>query len=148
MEPGYIEFDESLSRVYRKVGRVLAFRSKDPFDFHKSWDRQSLPEGSWIIVPLVGVQSSDDVYGCDGVEFAKTYQPVAAGQPHTYEKRGVVHAYRPGTPFIVRTVVRGRVEVDRAKGGAMDWLVRNTHGSGEIYRVSDLTFLATYVPVE
>jgi hypothetical protein len=154
MEPGCSAFDESRARVYRKVAWVLAFRSKDPFVFSKPWGNgggrveQTLTEGSWLIIPLKDGQAGDDVYGCAGDEFLETYRPVGADRPHTYEKHAIVHAYRPGQPFAVRTIVGGRVEVDRSMGNAMDWLVRNTTASREIYRVSDLIFQSTYVLVE
>ena len=142
MELTYIEFDGLLARVYRKTGRVLAFRSDDAFVFHKPWGIQHLPEGSWIIVPLSDGRPIGDVYGCHREAFVTTYSPVGTDQPHIYEKHAAVHAYQPGKPFAVRTTVAGYSETDPATGGATDWLVQNP--GGEIYAVSDVVFRATY----
>jgi len=142
MELAYIKFDSSLARVYRKISRVLAFRSDDAFVFHKPWGVQHLPEGSWVIVPLSNGQPTGDVYGCHREVFVTTYTPAGGDQPHTYEKHAVVHAYQPGKPFAVRTAVAGYSETDPATGGATDWLVCNP--GGEIYAVGDVVFRATY----
>jgi hypothetical protein len=144
MELAYVEFDRSFARAYRKTSRVLAFRSDHAFVFHKSWGVQHLPEGSWVIIPLMDGRPTGDVYGCRPEAFVTTYRPASADQPHAYEKHAVVHAYQPGKPFAVRTTVAGDVETDPATGGATDWLVQNP--LGEIYAVNDVVFRATYQP--
>jgi hypothetical protein len=146
MELAYIKFDSSCARKYRKTSRVLAFQSEDPFDFHKSWGLQHLPEGSWIIIPLMEGRPTGDVYGCNREAFATTYRPTAGDQSHTYEKHAVVLAYQPCKPFVVRTIVAGYSETDPAMGGATDWLVQNP--LGEIYAVRDVVFRATYQSAE
>jgi hypothetical protein len=137
-----LDFDRSLARAYRKTSRVLAFRSDDAFVFHKPWGIQHLPEGSWIVVPLIDGRPTGDIYGCHRESFVATYRLAGADQPHIYEKHATVRAYQPGRPFAVRTEVAGFRETDPATGGATDWLVQNP--GGEVYVVSDLVFRATY----
>jgi hypothetical protein len=142
MELDYTEFDQSLAQAYRKTSRVLAFRSDDAFVFHKPWGVQHLPEGSWVIIPVIDSRPTGDIYGCHREAFVSTYRPVGPDYPHTYEKHALVQAYQPGKPFVVRTTVAGYPETDPATGGATDWLVQNP--GGEIYAVNDVTFRATY----
>jgi hypothetical protein len=142
MELPYLEFDSTLAKAYRKTSRVLAFRSDDAFVFRKPWGVQELPEGSWIIVPLSDGRPTEDVYGCHRESFVSTYRPVAADQPHTYEKHAEVDAYQPGKPFAVKTIVADFVETDPATGGDTDWMVRNP--GGEVYIISDVVFRSTY----
>jgi hypothetical protein len=142
MELDYIEFDQSLAKAYRKSARVLAFRSDDALVFYKPWGVQRLPEGSWVIIPMIDDRPSGDIYGCHREAFVSTYRPADPEHPHTYEKHAIVQAYQPGKPFAVRTSVAGYPETDPAIGAATDWLVQNP--GGEIYSVSDVAFRATY----
>jgi hypothetical protein len=142
MKLPYLDFDRSLAKAYRKTSRVLAFRSDDAFVFYKPWGNQNLPEGSWIVVPLIDGRPTGDVYGCHREAFVATYRPAGGDQPHTYEKHATVYAYQPGRPFAVKTKVAGFCETDPATGGDTDWLVQNP--GGEIYIISDLVFRATY----
>src|SRR5262245_15449739 len=145
MKLPYLDFDRSLALPYRKTSQVLAFRSDDAFVFRKPWGEQSLPEGSWIIIPLKDGRPSGDIYGCHPQAFITTYKLVGPDQQDTYAKHAVVYAYQPGEPFAVRTQVGGVIETDPATGGATDWLVQNP--GGEIYIISDLVFHTTYQPV-
>ena len=142
MELDYITFDESLAKKYSKVSRVLAFRSDDAFVFQKPWGVQDLPEGSWIIIPLLEGRPTGDVYGCNREAFVRTYRTVDGNHPNTYEKHAVVRAYQVGRPFFIRTIVGGYAETDPAIGGPTDWLVQNP--GGEIYAISDVIFRSTY----
>lgn len=144
MELRYLQFDRSLAKPYRKTSRVLAFRSDDAFVFHKPWGVQSLPEGSWIIVPLKDGRPTGDVYGCNSKSFVRTYKLANADQQYTYEKHAVVYAYQPGEPFAIRTKVDDFIETDPAIGDATDWLVQNP--GGETYIISNITFRSTYRP--
>jgi hypothetical protein len=146
MELPYLEFDRSLANCYRKVSRVLAFRSDDAFAFHKPWGVQYLPEGSWIIVPLVDGRPAGDLYGCHREAFVTTYRPVGSDQSQIFEKHAIVHSYQPGKPCAIRTTVADFIETDPAICGATDWLVQNP--GGEIYAVSDVVFRATYQKAE
>jgi hypothetical protein len=145
MERDYTEFDQSLAKAYRKTARIVAFRSDDAFVFYKPWGVQHLPEGSWVIIPVIDGRPTGDVYGCHREAFVSTYRPVM-NHPHTYEKHALVQAYQPGRPFTVRTIVAGYPETDPATGGATDWLVQNP--GGEIYIVNDVIFRATYQEAE
>ncbi len=140
-----MQFDRSLASAYRKVSRVLAFRSDDAFVFQKPWGVQKLPEGSWIIIPLLAGGATGDVYGCHREAFVATYRAAADNSPYCYEKHAIVYAYQPGEPFAVTTEVSGFEETSPATGGATDWLVQNP--GGEVYIVSDLVFRRTYRPV-
>ena len=146
MELVYIQFDGALARAYRKTSLVLAFRSDDAFVFHKPWGVQHLPEGSWVLIPLVDGRPTGDVYGCHREAFVGTYAAADNRHPNVYKKHAVVRAYQPGKPFAIRTTVGGFSETDPATGGATDWLVQNP--GGEVYAVSDVVFRGTYQPVE
>src|SRR5262245_11695227 len=130
----YIEFDSSLGRRYRKISRVLAFRSNAAFVLEKPKGVQRLPPGSWLIVPVIDGFPSADIHGCEAGRFAATYHPCSGGESNLFEKHALVSAYQPGIPFEVRTVIEPWVEVDRGTGNATDWLVRN-HPGGELYAV-------------
>ena len=101
-----------------------------------------LPEGSWMIVPLIDGRPTGDVYGCHREVFVATYRLAVGDEPHTYEKHATVYAYQPGRPFAVKTKVAGFCETNPATGGDTDWLVQNS--GGEIYIISDLVFRSTY----
>ncbi|CAL74579.1 hypothetical protein BRADO0648 [Bradyrhizobium sp. ORS 278] len=131
-----------MAKRYRKVSRVLAFRSDDAFSFQKPWGVQQLPEGSWIIIPLSNGQPTGDIYGCNREAFVETYGTVDGDQPNMYEKHAIISAYQVGRPFLLRTIVAGYAETDPAIGGPTDWLVQNP--GGEIYAVADIVFRATY----
>src|SRR6185369_5291870 len=93
-----IEFDNARARGYRKRVEVLAFQCKDPMLFMKSWGKQTLRDGSWVIVP-VGEDgaATDDVYGCDPEVFTATYEPSPSLRPNRYRKKETIRAYQPGT---------------------------------------------------
>jgi hypothetical protein len=144
MESPRLQFDSSRASAYQKVGRVLAFRSDDAFEFRKPWGIQNCPEGSWIIIPLLDGSAAGDIYGCHREAFVATYRAAGAESPYYYEKHAIVRAYQPGEPFAVITEVAGFEETNPATGGATDWLVQNP--AGEVYIVSDVVFRKTYRP--
>ena len=141
-----IRFDDARARTYRKRAEVLAFRSRDPIQFKKSWGDQDIREGGWVIVPLSeeGAVSSD-IYGCDGEVFESTYEPSPSMRPNQYRKRETIRAYQPGHIFEIDTVLDdGHVEVQGSRSRSSDaWIVRAP--GGEIYPVEDDTFTSTYV---
>jgi hypothetical protein len=143
-----IEFDNARARGYRKRVEVLAFQCKDPMLFMKSWGKQTLRDGSWVIVP-VGEDgaATDDVYGCDPEVFTATYERSPSLRPNRYRKKETIRAYQPGTVFEVDTVLPdGHVEV---RGSSIDsydaWVVRGPRG--EVYPIEDAEFRRTYVEI-
>jgi hypothetical protein len=144
MEISRLQFDGSRASEYRKVSRVLAFRSDDAFEFRKPWGVQKCPEGSWIIIPLLDGGATGDLYGCHREAFVATYRAAVGDSPHCYEKHATVRAYQPGEPFAEITEDAGFEETNPATGGATDWLVQNP--AGEVYIVSDAVFRRTYRP--
>lgn len=141
----YLEFEVALSRRFRKSSEVFAFRSDAPFTFDKPWGLQSLPAGSWVLIPVRDGHPTGDLYGCEHEVFVQTYRASRSGLPHTFEKVAEVRAYQPGFAFAVRTIVGGFVEVPENAAGPADWIVRNP--GGEVYTISDAEFRVTYVEV-
>lgn len=143
-----IEFDDSRALMYRKQAEILAFRSDAPIIFDKSWGKQRVRKGGWIIVPLSDSgKPIDDIYGCDADVFASTYEPSPSLRPNQYRKKETVRAYKPGIPFEVEVVLSdGHVEVKKSFGDSYDtWIVRAP--GGEIYPVADKEFKRTYIQV-
>ena len=144
-----IQFDESLSKTYRKRLNVLAFKTNDPVVFYKSWGEQKLRSDGWVIVSLSekGV-ATGDLYGCDEAVFAETYEPVSEENPHLYRKSELIHAYQPGHAFEVDTILAdGHVEVQGGYTDAEDaWIVQAP--GKEAYIIQNDTFQGMYVEVE
>jgi len=118
----YLEFDPSRGACYEKTAAVLASRSDDQFTFLKPWGRQRVPAGGRVLVPLTDGMSTGNLYGCHPARFEETYKPAGSGQAYTYEKCVPIHAYQPGIPFAVRTVVDGSAEVDPDIDDDEDWV--------------------------
>ena len=148
-----IEFEPHRAHRYRKRGEILAFESKDPVTYHKSWGTQELPKGAWMAIALDDAgRPTADVYGIDDDAFQATYAPSETGQPHRYMKTAIIEAYPPGRPFWVRTELDDRsapggkkVETERAEGSETAMLVRNP--GGEVYPVEREEFERVYVEV-
>lgn len=143
-----IQFDDSRARSYRKRLEVLAFRSNDPISFHKSWGKQDIRGGGWVIVPLLEKgEATHDIYGIDADIFAATYESSPSLRPNRYRKKETVRAYQPGDAFKVDTVLPdGHVEVVGSRTDSYDaWIVRAP--SGEIYPIENEEFRRTYVEV-
>lgn len=143
-----ISFDDTKARTYRKRQQVLAFRSDDPINFHKSWGEQEIRAAGWIIVPLaVSGKPTGDLYGCDAGAFADTYEPSPSLKPNHYRKKETVRAYQPGEAFEVNTrLPDGFVEVSGSRSGSPDaWIVKAP--GGELYPVEDVVFRRSYVEV-
>lgn len=143
-----LQFDDSRARTYRKRVEVLAFKSDDPILFDKTWGKQDLRAGGWVIVPLTeSGETTQDVYGCDADAFATTYESSPSLRPNRFRKKETIRAYQPGTPFEVETVLPdGHTEVKESRGDSYDtWVVQ---GRGrEIYPVEDTEFKRMYVEV-
>lgn len=143
-----IKFDEDRARTYRKRVEVLAFQSDTPILFRKSWGDQEVRADAWVIVPLSeDGEVTEDIYGCDGDVFEKTYEPSPSLRPNRYRKKETVRAYQPGHPFQVDTVLEdGHAEVNGARTESNDaWIV--CAPGGEAYPIEDAEFQRTYVEV-
>lgn len=138
-----IVFDPKRASTFRKVGRVMAFRTQDPVTFHKSWGRQEIAADAFVLIPLDATGTpTGDIYGCAETQFYETYAPVE-GRSRVYAKAAAVLAYQPGEAFQVRTqLADGTVEVEAGTGLTTDWLVQNP--GGETYRIDNATFQNTY----
>jgi hypothetical protein len=143
-----IQFNDSRARTYRKRSEVLAFRSDDPFCFHKPWGKQNIRNNGWVIVPLTeNGEVTQDIYGCDAKVFAATYEASPSQRPNRYRKKETIRAYQPGDAFEVDTVLAdGHVEVTKSRTDSYDtWIVRAPNG--EVYPIEDSEFKRTYVEV-
>ena len=143
------EFDDSRAKTYRKRAEVLAYKADAGFVFYKKWGDQSVRQGGWIIIPLtIENKATNDIYGCDDVVFADTYEPSPSLRPNQYRKKEVIRAYQPGQPFTLQVKLSdGHTEVEQSKTDhRFDcWLAKNI--KGEFYPIDDAEFKRTYIEV-
>jgi hypothetical protein len=147
--PTLIEFNDARAKTYRKVVPTRAYKVNCSAIYYKDWagpKGQIMGNPHMIMFSMRPDGSLDgDAYGCALTEFKDTYEPTDT--PDVYRKKARIRAYRPGHPFIFRTVLAdGTVEIPSGNGSATDWLVKNP--GGEVYRVADETFRSSYIEAE